>query len=232
MAKASYIGIDGTARNSLSIFVGVDNIAHEVKKMYIGDERGVARLCWSDGAENTTFDERLIQFIQGELHDLTAADFGNATTLNCGWTFATGAIDEDGETVIAHSIEIPDTVNDLSKFDDFPNPNDFISGDWGGVSNVLQQLYSNASLFFTDKNLTVKFSKNLLDLGGLYSAFYNGNCVVDFSGNDAIPSIDLSASGFANCTIRVPADLLDAWKTKWRSYVRSDEECAPTYVGV
>lgn len=46
MAKKSYIGVGNVAHNVKKMYIGVDGVARKVKKAYIG-VNGVARLCWS-----------------------------------------------------------------------------------------------------------------------------------------------------------------------------------------
>lgn len=241
MSKTSYIGVNNVSRKIVAPYVGVDGVAHKATKIYVGDGNGIARLCWSGDSGDVGFNERLIQFINGDLTDLTAEDFGTATTLNCGWACynysANSLTDEDLETVPAHTVEMPDTINSLSIFSSFPDPSNTLSGDWGGVTNAVQQLCIYPSLFFAENNVTVKFSKNLLDFSGLYGILFNyeGGNVVDFSNNDAIPILgsktDSNATCFNGCTIKVPADLLSGWKSAWSGRIDTDTN-APTYVGV
>jgi hypothetical protein len=47
MANGIYISPDGKARKVKSCFIGINGVAHEIVKAYIGDENGVARLCWT-----------------------------------------------------------------------------------------------------------------------------------------------------------------------------------------
>ncbi|WP_370802339.1 hypothetical protein [Agathobaculum sp.] len=46
MAKKSYIGVGNVAHNVKKMYIGVDGVARKVKKAYIG-VNGVAKLCWS-----------------------------------------------------------------------------------------------------------------------------------------------------------------------------------------
>lgn len=52
MAKKAYIGVNRKARGVKRIYVGVDGVAHEVYKGYIGDEQGKARLFWEKDRVN------------------------------------------------------------------------------------------------------------------------------------------------------------------------------------
>lgn len=49
MAKALYVGVNGTAKKAKKLYVGYGNIARKVKKIYVGDASGKARLAWSGG---------------------------------------------------------------------------------------------------------------------------------------------------------------------------------------
>lgn len=57
MAKKTYIGVDGVARNVTGIYIGVDGVARKVIKGYIGVD-GVARLFYDDSAKIITFSIR------------------------------------------------------------------------------------------------------------------------------------------------------------------------------
>lgn len=48
MGKKAYIGEQGTAQQARKIYVG-DGVAHLVKKAYLGDENGIARLVFTNG---------------------------------------------------------------------------------------------------------------------------------------------------------------------------------------
>lgn len=54
MAKKTYIGVDGVARNVTGIYIGVDGVARKVIKGYIGVD-GVARLFYDDSTKIITF---------------------------------------------------------------------------------------------------------------------------------------------------------------------------------
>lgn len=54
MAKKTYIGVNGVARNVTGIYIGVDGVARKVIKGYIGVD-GVARLFYDDSAKIITF---------------------------------------------------------------------------------------------------------------------------------------------------------------------------------
>ena len=54
MAKKTYIGVDGVARNVGGIYMGVDGVARKVIKGYIGVD-GVARLFYDNSAKIITF---------------------------------------------------------------------------------------------------------------------------------------------------------------------------------
>jgi hypothetical protein len=46
MTRAAYVGVDNLARNVKEIYVGVDGIARKVIKGYVGDENSIARQFW------------------------------------------------------------------------------------------------------------------------------------------------------------------------------------------
>jgi hypothetical protein len=46
MTRAAYIGIDNLARNVKEIYVGVEGIARRVICGYVGDENNIARQFW------------------------------------------------------------------------------------------------------------------------------------------------------------------------------------------
>ena len=47
MAKKTYIGVNNVAREVKKMYIGVDGVAKKVAKAYIGDENGKARLVYS-----------------------------------------------------------------------------------------------------------------------------------------------------------------------------------------
>ena len=55
MAKKTYVGVDNIAREVKKIYLGVDGVARKVKKAYIGDANGTARLVYSSNMFNITY---------------------------------------------------------------------------------------------------------------------------------------------------------------------------------
>ena len=71
MAKKTYIGVNGVARNVTGIYIGVDGVARKVIKGYIGVD-GVARLFYDDSAKIITFS--ILNVYDGNETSLTARE--------------------------------------------------------------------------------------------------------------------------------------------------------------
>ena len=53
MAKKVYIGVNDIAREVKKMYIGVNGVAKKVKKAYIGDKNGKARLVYSNGVSRS-----------------------------------------------------------------------------------------------------------------------------------------------------------------------------------
>ncbi len=73
MPKKIYIGVDNVARQVKKIYVGIDGVARKVKKAYIGIG-GVARPCWG-GGELTYYG--MITSLSNSRNQLAATSVGN-----------------------------------------------------------------------------------------------------------------------------------------------------------
>ena len=72
MAKKNYIGVDNIAHEVKKMYIGVDNIARKVKRAYIGDENGLAKLIYSTSYniryvwDSSSADDRFATAVAGD----------------------------------------------------------------------------------------------------------------------------------------------------------------------
>lgn len=56
MAKKTYIGVNGVAKNVKNVYIGINGVAKKVKKMYVG-VNGVAKECYSSGVKTVSWSD-------------------------------------------------------------------------------------------------------------------------------------------------------------------------------
>lgn len=227
LAKTAYIGINGTPRKIRSMFVGVNGVARRIAALYSGESDGIARLRWSKSNGNAGM-SRFAQFVNGDLTEIKARDFGDETAINCGWTYNlsdTWPPDDNACNAIT-KVTMPNTITSATSV-----PNDSMSiSDPSGFC---------ASLFINSDAIEVKFSRALLDLSHLYSILYrtdsSSNSVCDFSDNAEIPSIGAYSSSqrYNNCfagTVYVRRDIGNEWEEAWAASNRVSSSAKYSHV--